>query len=97
MQIRQSFPQLHVDEEFKEICWQIHQEQKTYEQWCEIESDDMFQSPHYCGGFDSTEQEFCFSYIDDVGKEWWFQCTSDDIEKIVLGTLEYLDMHEAEE
>ena len=57
----QSAPQLEVDEELKNICRQILNENKSHKEWDEIESDDMFQSPKYCGGYDAAEQEFTFS------------------------------------
>jgi hypothetical protein len=97
MQIHRNIPQLCIDDEFKGICRQIIQEKKTLEEWFAIESDDMFQTAHYCGGFEGTEEEFCFSYIDGQGKEWWFQCSVDEVERIVDGRLQYLDMREAEE
>ena len=47
--------------------------------WAERESSDMFQSPHFSGGFDATEGEFLFSYFPDEGGEFWFGVTLDDV------------------
>lgn len=96
MEIHQNKPQLRIDNELKNICEQIRRENKTIEEWYQIESDDMFQSGNYCGGFDGIEQEFCFSYYDDEGKEWWFQFSFFDIEKIISGKMLYIDMREAQ-
>jgi hypothetical protein len=41
--------------------------------WSAHESDDEFQTEHLCGGFDATEQAFCFSWYSSNGKEYWFQ------------------------
>ena len=56
-----------VDQEFLTICEEILKEGHSLEEWREIESDDMFQYPHYEGGFDATEDAFCFSYHDSSG------------------------------
>jgi len=63
---------LKFEEEFYEICKEIIAENKSIEEWAEIESDDQFQSAIYEGGFDATEMAFCFSvYIEK--QEYWFQ------------------------
>lgn len=36
-----------------------------------IESDDMFQTQNYVGGFDATEMSFCFSYFDANRDEFY--------------------------
>ena len=46
------------DAEFVEICGEIHAENLTVAEWREIESDDMFQSEHFCGGFEAIEDAF---------------------------------------
>lgn len=61
-----------VDHDFLTLCQQVLKEGHSLEEWREIESDDMFQSPHYSGGFDATEDAFCFSYYDSDGGELWF-------------------------
>ena len=33
--------------------------------WAKKESSDEFQTKNYCGGFDATENEFCFSYYNE--------------------------------
>jgi len=70
-----------IEKDFLDICKEIITENKTVAEWAEIESDDMFQSGKYEGGFDATGMEFCFSvYIEDV--EYWFQLSLDTIYKI---------------
>jgi hypothetical protein len=80
--------QLKIDNEFKEICFEILNENKTDEEWGEISSCDMFQSDHYCGGYESLEKAFYFSYYDLLGQEFWFQVTLNDIKKIAEGKIE---------
>lgn len=72
-----------VNDEFRDICKSILSENKLDADWVLIESDDMFQSEHFCGGYDSTEHAFCFSYYDDSGKEYWFQISLKEIPNIV--------------
>lgn len=73
-----------VNADFINICREIIAENKTIEEWIEIESDDMFQKGDYVGGFDGTEEEFCFSvYID--GKEYWFQVSLEKVAEIAFG------------
>lgn len=86
--------QLKIDDEFISICREIVSENKTDDEWSEIESSDMFQTKKYCGGYESAEQEFCFSYYDTKGKEWWFQVNLPDISEISKGELKYLDLNE---
>ena len=96
MEIHQNQPQLRIDDELINLCKMIKSENKTLEEWLQIESDDMFQSINYCGGFDGIEQEFCFSYYSGEGKEWWFQFSLFDIEEIISGKILYLYMREAQ-
>jgi hypothetical protein len=59
--------------------------EKTLEEWREIEAPDYFQRGSYEGGYDATEDAFCFSYYDENGKEFWFQLSLDDIKNIIGG------------
>jgi len=69
------------EKEFLDICKEIILENKTLSEWALIESDDMFQSGKYEGGFDATAMEFCFSvYLNDI--EYWFQLPLDKIPKV---------------
>jgi len=47
--------QIPIDDEFLTICDEILKEGLSVEQWREIESDDMFQTPHYEGEIKSIE------------------------------------------
>lgn len=78
---------INIDKEFKNICEEIIKENKTEAEWGEIESCDMFQSEHYCGGYEALEQEFCFSYYDKNNKEYWFQLPLAEILKIARGEI----------
>jgi hypothetical protein len=71
-----------VDDELRGICSEIVSQDRTDEEWAAVESDDMFQSPSYVGGFDATEMAFCFSYFDPGGVEYWFQLTSSEVSKV---------------
>lgn len=82
--------EIKVDNEMQKICENIINEKKTETEWALIESSDMFQTEHYCGGFDATENAFCFSYYKDNGEEYWFQITlkeADEIAKNILSSI----------
>jgi hypothetical protein len=87
-------PQRRADGDLRAICRQIVSEGKTIEEWGQVESDDTFQRGKYVGGYDATEQQFLFSYHDDMGKEWWFFFPLLIAEKIARGDDYYLDLHE---
>jgi hypothetical protein len=69
---------LKVDDELREICFQIVEDARSLEEWREIESDDLVQTPHYVGGFDATEDAFCFSARFPERDELWFQFTLEE-------------------
>ncbi len=77
---------IYPDDDLVEICTKIVQEGRSIAQWCEIESDDMFQTGRYHGGFDSIEQAFCFSAYTDDG-EFWFQFTLQQALSISAGEM----------
>lgn len=83
------------NEDFEEIVNKILTENKTLEEWAEIESDDMFQEGDYVGGFDGTEMEFCFSVFENEN-EYWFQLPLDDIVKLSNGILIEVELREAD-
>lgn len=78
-----------IDEELKILLSQIVEKNKTEKEWSEIESDDMFQSKIYSGGYDSDEQAFCFSLYKN-GKEFWFQITLGEVILIVNGDMNFI-------
>ena len=81
--------------EFYEISRHIVSENKTDIEWAAIESDDMFQTGMYEGGFDATGMEFVFSvYLDD--KEYWFQLSLEDIYRINNNQIDEVEISEAE-
>ncbi len=83
------------EEEFYEICKEIIAENKSIEEWAEIESDDQFQSVIYEGGFDATEMAFCFSvYIEK--QEYWFQLPLKSIHKIHSKNITEIEITEAD-
>lgn len=85
-----------VDEELKQICKEIVSENLNLNQWREIESDDMFQSTNYCGGFDATEDAFCFSYFLNKNQEFWFQIKIDEVYKILSSEITEIDARPAD-
>jgi hypothetical protein len=88
--------QIQIDHEFLTLCEQILKEDHSLEEWREIESDDMFQTPHYEGGFDATEDAFCFSYYDPDGGELWFQLTLSEMMQAVAGQLKSIEARRPE-
>lgn len=84
-----------IEESLRVLCHKILNENKSIEEWSEIESSDMFQEGNYNGGFDSIEEEFCFSvYIDDV--EYWFQFPLEDVPKIISREISVIDVRKAD-
>jgi predicted PP-loop superfamily ATPase len=77
--------EIHIDEQLLSICSDILKENLSVEEWAEIESDDMFQTENYEGGFDGTEKEFVFSFYDD--NEYWFQMTLQQVKEVSSGQL----------
>lgn len=84
--------QLPVPAEFRGVCFSIAADRRTIDAWRATESDDMFQSEHFCGGFDATEDAFCFSYYAADGSEYWFQLTLTDVASVASGTLQILSL-----
>lgn len=82
--------------EFSIIADIIIKDNKSLDEWAEIESDDMFQEDCYVGGFDRTEMEFCFSYYDETGDEYWFQISLDNIIKFSKKELFEIELSEAD-
>jgi hypothetical protein len=41
---------------------EIRAEERSDVKWADVEASDMFQGVSYAGGYDATEQAFCFSY-----------------------------------
>jgi hypothetical protein len=73
------------DAEFLALCREIVAAGLTESEWAERESDDMFQTEHYAGGYDATESAFCFSHYRGDGSEWWFQLSLDDVGRVARG------------
>ena len=82
--------ELRFDETFRKIAQSIIAEGKTEGEWGEVESDDMFQSGGYVGGYDAVEGAFTFSYYGADG-EYWFQLTLDEIRDVADGVRNAVD------
>jgi hypothetical protein len=78
---------IQVTPEFIGICQRIAAEAKSEEDWAAIESDDMFQTESFIGGFDATERAFCFSYFDPSSREFWFQVTLAEVFGVLRGRI----------
>lgn len=84
-----------LEQEFYQISKKIVSENKTAGEWAAIESDDMFQSDIYEGGFDATGMYFSF-YVFLNNKEYWFQLTLDEIIAINNKQVNEVDIGEAD-
>ena len=73
------------DEELRGLCRAILREDLTESEWAERESDDMFQSERYSGGYDAEEHAFCFSRYEPGGQEMWFQVSLAEVQQIANG------------
>ena len=77
--------QIPSNKELRSICQSIVAEGLSLKQWAEIESDDMFQSASFCGGFDADEQAFLFSWYAKETEEYWFQLSMEEAVDIANG------------
>ena len=84
-----------LEPEFYQISKKIVSENKTVVEWAKIESDDMFQSDIYEGGFDSTGMYFSFCVFLN-SKEYWFQLTLDEIIAINNKQINEVNIEEAD-
>jgi hypothetical protein len=84
-----------LSSEFYEICKKIVSENKSNSEWAAIESDDMFQTKIYEGGFDGTELEFVFSVFIE-SKEYWLHLSLEDINKIHNREIDEVEIVEAD-
>jgi len=89
----ETHPQIEADDDLRKICREIIAENKTDLEWSQIESDDMFSSGPYEGGYDAIEQEFWFSYYAPDGTEFWFGFPLEIAAKIDSGAVYFLDLH----
>jgi hypothetical protein len=85
-----------ITRELFEIFREIENRNLSLVQWREIESDDEWRSQNYIGGFDATEDEFCFSYFDKAKVEYWFQKSLDEVREINKGLVRSFEMRLAE-
>ena len=84
-----------VTPELIAICEEIVSQSRAVSEWSAIESCDMFQTEHFCGGFDADELAFCFSWFRGAS-ECWFQITLEEAEGIANGTLRTVQIRPAE-
>ena len=80
--------------EFRSICREIVSQEKRKEDWRAVESDDEFQTERFVGGFDATEDAFCFSYYSPAGEQW-FQVTLEEVARIASGESPFLNLRPA--
>ena len=87
---------LQIDDELRDLLRGIADQAKSEDEWAEIESDDMFQSENYVGGYDSDESAFCFSCYSQGREEYWFQVDLGEIDRILAGDLSSIEMKPAD-
>jgi len=85
-----------VGQELIEILSSLNAESRTNDEWAELESDDLFQSEHYVGGYDADEEAFCFSYYDVRRNEYWFQVTLEEVVNILHGSVKEIEVRPAD-
>lgn len=79
-----------IDNEFLEICNTIVGYNRSEKEWSHYDISDMFQTENYCGGFESIEDEFTFSYF-GLGQEYWFQLSLEKIKSICEGKIKEIE------
>ncbi len=77
--------QIPSNNELRSICQSVVAEGRSLEEWSEVESDDMFQSESFCGGYDADEQAFLFSWYANDKDEYWFQLSIGEAAEIANG------------
>ena len=82
--------------ELRAICSVVVERRWNEDAWSAHESDDEFQTQHLCGGFDATERAFCFSYYPNRGKEFWFQLSLPEVQRLASSESVQLQLREAE-
>lgn len=83
-----------IDNELRQLCQTIVEEDHSQEEWAEIESDDMFRLGEYVGGFDATEMAFCFSVHLEAG-EHWLQLSLEEVRDVLVGRVTSIDIQPA--
>jgi len=84
--------EIKVDEQLKGILEEIKGFDYSVDQWAEIESDDMFQTQSYCGGFDGDAKSFYFRYFTKAGDQFWFDFRLEDITSLLSGAIPVLNL-----
>ena len=87
---------LQIDQPCVEICQKICIEYFLVEGWDKIESDDLIQRGSYEGGYDATEETFCFSYWTQDEQEYWVHVYPDQVTDIAKGRHPAIEMRPAE-
>lgn len=86
---------LQIDPELQVLALELASRDWSLDQWC-AQADQSFESEHYCGGFDSDEQHFCFSGYAEGGNQCWFEFSLEQLQQISRGELTELDAELAE-
>lgn len=82
---------IEISAELRGILESIVNESTSINFWRDHAASDWFQTENYCGGFESVEDGFTFSYFAPDGKEYWFQFLLSDLPEILDGTIETLE------
>lgn len=90
---KQTKLKLNVTDELRALCEGIMNENRTEDEWAEIEADDMFRSPSFSGEFDATINAFTFSYHDESGKESWLELSLEEVLEIAEGRQTWVEVH----
>lgn len=77
------------------ICPNIVDRAMKKEDWRATESDDEFQIGPFVGGFDATEDAFCFTYHSPSDGEQWFQLTLEEAAALAAGSVPVPALHPA--
>jgi hypothetical protein len=81
---------LRVSQKFVVICQRIVDTDWTESEWAAHEADDWFQTDHFDGGYDATENAFCFSYVRADLCEYWLQLTLPEVHDVLAGRIQEL-------
>ena len=76
---------LTIDDEFRDICRAIISQVDCEGDASLVESDDEYQCSNFCGGWQSSDSKFWFSFYAPDGGDYIFSLTIDDVRRVAGG------------
>jgi hypothetical protein len=74
-----------IDENLRQLCRKIVADYDTNGEASLIDSDDLYQAPNFCGGWQSEDRRFWFSFYAKDGGDYIFSFTLDEARLVASG------------